>query len=67
MSRLKSEYLRYGFSGVDAGGKTVTIGGVAITRAEMFSYLSSIIKKKEILTKKIPVRLDTCKIERESG
>ena len=32
-------------------GEEVTIGGVAVPRAEKFKYLGSILKRNEILTK----------------
>jgi len=38
MSRLKTEYLRCGFSGVERDEGEVTMGGVVISRVEKFKY-----------------------------
>jgi len=42
LSRSKTEYQKCGFSGVEKSGEEVTLGGVAITKAEKFRYLESI-------------------------
>jgi len=39
LSKLKIEYLRCGFSGEEASGESITMGGVAIPTARKFRYL----------------------------
>jgi len=46
LSRSKTEYLRFGFSGVEGGAGEVTMGGAVIPRVEMFRYLGSIIEDR---------------------
>jgi len=46
LSRLKIEYLRCEFSGVEGGDREVTMGGVVIPTVEKFKYLGSIIEEK---------------------
>jgi len=47
LTRSKTKYLKCGFSGEEAGGEEVTIGGVTIPRAKKFRYLGSTIEEKE--------------------
>ena len=46
MSTSKTKYLKCGLNGEKVGGKEITMGVVAITRAEKFRYLSWIIEEK---------------------
>jgi len=46
LSRLKTEYLRCGFSKVERGGGEISMGGVVIPRVEKFKYLGSIMEEK---------------------
>ena len=45
MSRLKTKYLKCGFSGREDGGAEAIIYGVAMPRVERFKYLGLIIQK----------------------
>jgi len=57
LSRLTTEYLRCGFSGVEGDGGEVTMGGVVIPRVEKFKHLNSIIEEKEDINKDINHRI----------
>jgi len=46
LSRSKTEYLRYGFSGVVRDSGEITMGGVVIPRVEKFKYLGSIVEQR---------------------
>ena len=57
LSRSKTKYLKCGFSGEEAGGEEVTMGGVAIPRAKKFKYLGSIIEEKGDIDEDINQRI----------
>ena len=40
LRRSKTKYLKSGFIGEEAGREHVTLGGVAVPRAENFKYLA---------------------------
>ena len=46
LSKLKTEYLKCWFNGVEGGGGKVTMDGVAILKAKKFKYLGLIIDKR---------------------
>ena len=46
LSKSKTEYLKYGFSGEEIGGEEVIMGDITIPRVEKFKYLFSIIEEK---------------------
>ena len=46
LSKSKTEYMRCRFSGVEGGGREITMGGVVIPRVEKFRHLGSIIEER---------------------
>ena len=57
MSRSKTEYLRYGFNGVEMDGVEVIMGGVVVPQFEKFKYLGSIIEERGDIEEDISHRI----------